>query len=106
MHSATIIFVVLLILSCNSLAFSVGSRSVSLYSQKRFRGRPITVDMTTVGCYKLSTNVASISTDENCIRLYASRNCNGEGYAIYRRCNIDVERCNVDGGKMQSMSLC
>ncbi len=103
MHSTKVLGL-LLILSCN-LLMVLGGQSVSLYSEKRFRGQPITVDLSTGGCHRLSSNVASINTAINCVRLYVGRNCFGTSFDVYRRCNIDLGRCNVSR-KIESMSLC
>lgn len=103
MRSTTTIFVVLLILSCEMLA--LGSHSVLLYSQKRFRGRSTSVEMNKDGCYRLGDKVGSISTEANCVRLYVGRNCFGASFDVYRRCNIDLGRCNVSR-KIESMCLC
>lgn len=104
MQSSSIVIVVLLILSCNLLALGSQSQTVLLYSQKRFRGTPIAVNLSAGGCYRPSINVASINTAVNCIRVYAGRNCIGTSFDIYRRCNIDLGRCNIK--KVESMTLC
>lgn len=84
---------------------ALGSHSVLLYSQKRFRGRSTTVEMNKDGCYRLGDKVGSISTEANCVRLYVGRNCFGASFDVYRRCNIDLGRCNVSR-KIESMCLC
>lgn len=104
MHSSSVVIVVLLILSCTLQALGSQSQTVLLYSQKRFRGKPVAVNLSAGTCYRPSTNVASINTEVNCVRLYSGRNCAGTSFDIYRRCNIDLARCNVR--KVESMTLC
>lgn len=104
MRSTAILIFVLLISSCNLLPLG-GGHTVLLYSQKRFRGQPVAAELSPGSCYRVGTNVASLNTEEKCVRLYVGRNCFGTSFPIYRRCNIDLGRCNVSR-KIESMSLC